>query len=125
MISQPNPLDARAYSAATMAGTGILLWGLQTYVLKNQPIPAAISADIYVLLPAAAGFVASHLTRKHTTAPTPVISPVGVPGIKIIPTQMASTTQTAPATPLPVQDSSTQEGASGPPVPAAPDTPSP
>lgn len=89
--------DARSYSGATLAATGLGLWALQRYVFK-QNLDPGFAADIYALVPGLIGYLAAHLTRQTTTS-----------------TQMAPTTQPAPATPLPLTDSTRTQGAvSGP-----------
>jgi hypothetical protein len=107
--------DARSYTGAALAATGLGLWTLQRYVFHGNLDPV-LSAEITALIPGVVGFVAAHITRQATTAPASApLPPVQTGNVKVLPTQMAPTTQPAPAMPLPsAGQTAPQEGASGP-----------
>lgn len=66
---QPPALDARTYTGLGGAAIGLTLWTLQTYVFKSHTVPPEVTSYVYIFVPAVAGYVASHLTRKHTLDP--------------------------------------------------------
>lgn len=46
----------------TLAITGLILWAVQTYIV--HPVPAQVSAAIYIVVPSAVGWITSHVTFK-------------------------------------------------------------
>jgi hypothetical protein len=107
------PFDARTYSAAAFAVSGLALWALQRYVFKGSVDPG-IAADVNILVPAVIGYTTAHLTRKSTiSAPPAPTATAPTPAVKLLfpSTQTPSTPQPAPApsSATPVTDA-TQEG---------------
>ena len=54
-------------STGAAAVSGLVLWGLGTYVFKGT-VPDAVTTVVYVLVPAATAFAAGYLA-KHTSRP--------------------------------------------------------
>ena len=51
--------------AITLAVTGLVLWVFQTYIV--HPVPAQVSAAIYIIVPSLMGWITTHVTFKRVT----------------------------------------------------------
>lgn len=78
-MTQAPVADARTYSAAALAVTGLALWALQTYVFRSHSVPSAVTADAYVIIPAIVGYIAAHITRLYTRPVPPRPAPPSPP----------------------------------------------
>jgi hypothetical protein len=58
--------EAQAGNAPLLAVTGLVIWAITYYVFDNN-IPSAVSVGLYVIVPAAISWIATHVTVKKVT----------------------------------------------------------
>lgn len=72
-----NLTDVRAVSAYALAIAGLLIWVLQTYVFHGD-VPGPVATAIAALVPAAVGYVATHVALNKTPPRLAAVSKLNV-----------------------------------------------
>lgn len=66
MVVAKSAGEARQGTAPILAATGLIVWAIQYYGFNNR-VPIAVSSALYILVPAAIGWISTHVAFRKVT----------------------------------------------------------
>jgi hypothetical protein len=66
LVVAKSASEARQGTAPLLAATGLIIWLIENYAFHNN-MPLPVSAALWTLVPAAIGYLGTHVTVKKVT----------------------------------------------------------